>query len=177
MSVFSKILLALLFFYQNGLSISFAKDKAHFSKKEKVNQLYKKWTKDFRDLPELSISEFKRISAISPQKIVLVDVREKNEQDVSKIPGSIPQGQFLKDITQYRGKTIVAYCTIGYRSGKFAMKLRNKYKMDARNLTGSLLGWIHEGGQLINSKGRPTKKVHVYGKDWNFVPDSYEPTW
>ena len=43
------------------------------------------------------------------------------------------------------------------------------------NLEGSLLGWVHLIGDLKDKKGQKTKKVHVYEKDWDFLPKGFIP--
>ena len=55
---------------------------------------------------------------------VLVDVRTDDERKVSAIRGSISHSKYEADFdASYRDKRVVAYCTIGYRSGKYVEKL------------------------------------------------------
>ncbi|MCA9573435.1 MAG: tetratricopeptide repeat protein, partial [Myxococcales bacterium] len=84
----------------------------------------------------------------------VVDVREPAEQAVSMIPGAIPATTFEAHPEDYAGKEVVAYCTIGYRSGQWAKAWRAK-GVDVRNLKGSLLLWTHAGGALVHD-GAPT---------------------
>ena len=107
---------------------------------------------------------------------VLVDVREKREREISMIPSAITKEAFEKDIDRYRNSKVVNYCTIGYRSGEYTDDLR-KAGINAFNLKGSILSWVHEGGSLIDPKGSPTKRVHVYGKTWNLLPSGFTPVW
>src|SRR5689334_16019752 len=57
--------------------------------------------------------------------VCLVDVRSAEEQAVSMIPGAISEELFLKQFPSILDdkSTIVAYCTIGFRSGCFSSKL------------------------------------------------------
>ena len=62
------------------------------------------------------------------------------EQAVSMIPGAVTSEVFLADTDRFRGQRIIAYCTISYRSGKLAAKLKRK-GITMVNLKGGLLGW------------------------------------
>ena len=99
-------------------------------------------------------------------------VRDSEEQAVSMIPGALTHGKFLEDPDVYKERTVIAYCTISYRSGKFASKLR-KRGIHVINLRGGLLAWLHAGGP-VHRDGIPVRKVHVYGKTWDLAPSIYE---
>jgi rhodanese-related sulfurtransferase len=109
-------------------------------------------------------------------KVILVDVREQKEQEISVIPGSINQIEFenkllTTDSNEFKGKTIVAYCTIGYRSGEWATNMSFKgYKV--KNLTGGVLAWSH-AKKLFSKNGTATNKVHTYSQSWNFLAKGY----
>jgi sodium/bile acid cotransporter 7 len=92
------------------------------------------------------------------------------------IPGSITDEMFLENLEQYRDHIIIGYCTISYRSGKFARELINKQGITMYNLRGGLLAWVHEGGSVIDLKGE-TKRIHVYGRKWNLAPSAYKAIW
>jgi len=138
--------------------------------------------KAFTEVLDISARELKAMLAISDNKVVMVDVRTPEEQDVSIIPNSIRQDVF--DPKNYEDHTIVAYCTIGYRSGLFVKKLQddNDCKgvgvMKALNLRGSILDWSLEGYPLVDEKtGKETKRVHVKTETWNLVGDGYQAEW
>jgi rhodanese-related sulfurtransferase len=42
----------------------------------------------------------------------------------------------------FRGRRVVCYCTVGYRSGLYAAQLRRRHGLDAYNLRGSVLAWV-----------------------------------
>ena len=73
------------------------------------------------------------------------------------------------------GRRIVAYCTIGVRSSNFAREMA-ELGIEVSNLSGSILAWTHEGGAL-ESDGRETERVHVYGPRWDLAADGYEMVW
>ena len=87
--------------------------------------------------------------------------------------GTISKKRFEESRDAYRNFEIVPYCTIGYRSGVYAQGLQ-KSGFKTRNLKGSVLSWAHAGGKFVDSKGKATKRVHVYGEKWNLLPEGYE---
>lgn len=97
---------------------------------------------------------------------VIVDTREKAEYDVSHIPGAIWVGD---DISKMNGiskdKKIIVYCSVGYRSGKYAAKLREQGYTQAYNLWGGIFNWVNVGKELEDEKG-PTNKIHGFNKKW-----------
>lgn len=134
-----------------------------------VEQQYLRYQRDFPELPDLSSDSLAVLLADS--LVVLVDVRSAEEREVSIIPGSVA----LPDFVPAPGQQIVAYCTIGYRSGKYAERLRAQ-GFDAFNLRAGILGWVH-AGRAVTHLGQPTHRVHVYGSQWNLLPEDYEPVY
>ncbi|MDY6990458.1 MAG: hypothetical protein SWQ30_20645 [Thermodesulfobacteriota bacterium] len=39
-----------------------------------------------------------------------------------------------------------------------------------------MLAWVREGGKIHDAKGE-TKCVHVYWKEWNYLPEGDEAIW
>ena len=116
---------------------------------------------------------------------VLVDCREAAERDVSVIEGSIDKAEFehLLGLAEsaaeaFEGRRICCYCTIGYRSGLFAKDLAIARGLDAVNMRGSLLAWVHAGGKVVlRDSGAETNRVHVYGRRWALLPEGYDAVW
>eukprot|EP00038_Savillea_parva_P013472 m.8408 g.8408 ORF g.8408 m.8408 type:complete len:218 (-) comp2532_c0_seq2:794-1447(-) len=130
---------------------------------------------------------------------VLIDCRTSAETSVSVIEGALLQRQFealdLSSAPELAGKTLVPYCTIGYRSGTYARKLQKQLHdrsvdtIDVRNGEGVLL-WIHDGGMLVSPPPpsprandvhsepppppTPVRRVHTYGPPWDFAPPDYD---
>ena len=72
--------------------------------------------------------------------------------------------------------TVIAYCTIGVRSGFFVRSLRRR-GVNAVNMAGSILSWCHAGGELVDGvTGAPTNRVHVYGATWYVAPSRLSHT-
>jgi len=141
---------------------------------DQIETMYAGYRKDFPEVKEITpqgVADLQKSDGI-----VLVDVREPEEQAVSMLPGAITAAAFAAAEDTYRDKTVVTYCTIGARSGAYADELRRK-GFKVFNLKGSLLAWTHAGLSLKDSEGRDTKRVHVYGKTWDLAADGYEAVW
>ncbi len=142
------------------------------------------------DVPKVKASDLlkewraKRAEPGGDTSLILLDIRSPAEQAVSMIPGAMTPEAFalrfrtgLPDSLQ-----VVAYCTIGYRSGLFTRQLLEK-GVRARNLDGGLVLWTHAGGPLETppatpgGPGTPTRKLHVYDAEWNLVHPDYEAVW
>lgn len=140
-------------------------------KKQAVYQMYAGYKQDFPEVSDITPREAMRLLA-RKEKVVLVDVRSPEEQQVSMLPGAITREEFLRHLDHYRDHVIIGYCTISYRSGKLAQDLR-KQGIPMLNLQGGLLAWLHEGGQVY-SQGVETRQVHVYGKKWDLAPARFQ---
>lgn len=136
-----------------------------------IEQMYEGYKKDFALAPAVDVAGYKELAAQGGT--LLVDVRTPEERAVSMIPGAISLDELEEQANT--GQKVVAYCTIGYRSGQATEALRAE-GWDAYNLEGSILAWTHSGGDLVGPEG-PTRKVHVYGRKWNLVADGYEAVW
>ncbi len=138
-----------------------------------VEKMYAEYQEGFPDVPEVEPETVAQ--ALESNAAVVVDVREPREWAVSHIPGAIPVEAFEQDKMKYKDRPIIAYCTIGYRSGQFAKRLTEE-GFNASNLRGSILGWVHAGEPVVNDKGE-TKQVHVFGPQWDLLPEGYESIW
>jgi molybdopterin/thiamine biosynthesis adenylyltransferase/rhodanese-related sulfurtransferase/molybdopterin converting factor small subunit len=81
------------------------------------------------------------------EPIVIVDVREPQEFQINRLPGSIliPLGDLQKRYVELEpNANIVTQCKSGMRSAKAQDFLRSKGFTRVRNLTGGVLGWIDQ---------------------------------
>lgn len=101
----------------------------------------------------------------SRDDFLIVDVRDKVETDVSLIPGAITKTEFENQIDVYRGKSIIAYCTVGYRSGIYAKQLIDN-GWAAKNYTGSILDWCSHQLPVVTPQGNRTDQVHTYSSNY-----------
>ena len=106
-------------------------------------------------------------------RLVIIDVRSKAETDVSMIPGALTKSEFEETIDLHQGKTIVVYCTVGARSGRYAAKL-NRKGWHAMNYKGSIMDWCKNKLPLETRDGRATNQVHTYSARYA-APQSYIP--
>lgn len=133
--------------------------------------LYRSYRKQFSKV--LDISPFQAAEKLKEgEKILFVDVRKKKEREVSVIPGAISKKEFKRLREDFRGHLIIPYCTIGYRSGKYARKLA-RAGFEVRNLAGGIILWAHQVGSFEH-RGKPTRRIHVYGKKWDLAPISFK---
>ena len=139
-------------------------------KRKIIYRMYDDYRKEFPNVMEISPQEAMKETARG--EILFVDTRKPAEMSVSMLPGAITEKAFLKDPEKFKDKQIVAYCTISYRSGKFAQEMAKK-GIQILNLRGGLLAWVLEGGKVYDANGE-TKRINVYGEEWDYPPEGYE---
>jgi len=138
-----------------------------------LEKMYADFRDDFSGIGEVSADTL--MEWMSAGEVVIVDVRERAEREVSRLPHSITPKELESYLEGHHSQRVVIYCTIGYRSGKFTRSLQDK-GVKAYNLAGGIIAWVHHGG-TIEHDGNSTRRVHVYGKKWNLLPEAYEPVW
>jgi molybdopterin/thiamine biosynthesis adenylyltransferase/rhodanese-related sulfurtransferase/molybdopterin converting factor small subunit len=92
---------------------------------------------------ETTVTELKR-KMDAKEPFFLLDVREPNEYQIGKIPGStlIPLGEVPQRVSEIpRDKEIIVHCKMGGRSAKAAQFLRQQGFSRVRNLKGGILAW------------------------------------
>lgn len=138
----------------------------------RIAELIAEVEKDVGDVPVQQVEDLRRADRSG---LILVDARSQAERDVSLIAGAVALVELekLRPIPNIR---VVVYCTIGLRSGQAVRALRAR-GFDAFNLRGGVLAWLAAGGAMVDTKGKPTQRVHVYGTRWNAVPTSFIPVW
>ena len=147
--------------------------KADTHKRVKIENMYLRYQKEFPDIQDVTPRE--AIELINTGQVVFIDIREPDEQSVSQLPIAITADSFLKDSKKYADHIKISYCTIGYRSGIFAQELGQR-GIFIYNLRGGLLAWVHDGGKVYNG-AEETRRIHVYGEEWNLAPENYEAIW
>jgi rhodanese-related sulfurtransferase len=140
-------------------------------KRHRVKVMYANYKKSFPEVMDIS-AESALLKFKKGSKIIFVDVRKSSEQAISMLPGAITDREFLKNPDAYADHLVIGYCSIGYRSGKLAQKLKKK-GVRMVNFRGGILAWLHAGGEIYKN-GMPVNRVHVYGKKWDLAPSAYE---
>ena len=109
--------------------------------------------------------------------LAVVDGRLPAEREVSMIPGAVAKEEFESGAAGAEATKVVAYCTIGKRSGDYVKSLaKSRPELECYNLKGSVLAWTHAGLPLVAGDGSdaPTRKVHCFGDKWNIPGAGYE---
>ena len=118
-------------------------------------------------VPEVSVADISNII----DEIVVLDAREYEEYSISHIPGARyfgdddKQWDILNSIDKSR--TIVVYCSVGYRSEKIARKIKTRGIDNVSNLYGSIFEWINCNLPVENIRGEATDSIHTYNKIWS----------
>jgi rhodanese-related sulfurtransferase len=140
-------------------------------KSDMVRRMYEKDKIEFQEVEDISPTSAQALYAKG--EVVFIDVRTPEEQIVSTLPGAVTEKDLADNPSILQGKTAVAYCTIGYRSGLYAADM-SREGIRILNIPGGILAWVFSGGKVYHA-GSETKRVHVYGEEWNYLPDGYEP--
>lgn len=118
----------------------------------------------------MTVDELKQILARS-EEIIILDTREIEEFNVSRIPGAVFMGYknwnkaLINEIDH--NKKVVLYCSIGYRSEKIGKKLKSAGFKHVYNLYGSIFAWVNAGYEVHDIQGIPTPFVHGYNRSWS----------
>ena len=113
-------------------------------------------------------------------KPVLLDVRTPAEWNVSHLAGArrVDPKADAKTASDGVAKDapIVTYCSVGYRSGEMAERLRRAGYTHVQNLEGSIFEWANEHRPLVHDGERVTR-VHPYSAVWGHLlhPDISAP--
>lgn len=123
-----------------------------------------------------SVEKAKAFNNQAPQpKLIVVDVRDPREYNVSMIPGAITKEHYEKNKEQFANATIVPYCTVGGRSAQYARELASQ-GIKVMNFKESIIGWCEAKLPLVTLDGKPTQRVHTYNSR-NRVPSDYQPVY
>ncbi len=132
------------------------------------NQLFDKLLQKIlkRSAPEISVEE-----AFSKRnEAIFIDVRKKEEFEVSHIKNAIFTEFKNFDIDSLshidKNKTLIIYCSVGYRSEKVSEQLIEHGFQNVYNLYGGIFEWSNQGLPVINSEGKTTA-VHPYNAMWS----------
>jgi sulfur-carrier protein adenylyltransferase/sulfurtransferase len=102
-------------------------------------------------LAEMTVTELKALIDSGAEDFVLIDVRNPNEYDIAKIPGSvliplpdIEQGQGIEQVKALvNGHRLIAHCKMGGRSAK-ALAILQEAGIEGINVKGGIQAWSRE---------------------------------
>jgi sulfur-carrier protein adenylyltransferase/sulfurtransferase len=102
-------------------------------------------------LAEMTVTELKQLIDSGAKDFVLIDVRNPNEYEIAKIPGSIliplpdiEQGQGIEQVkAALNGHRLIAHCKMGGRSAK-ALAILQEAGIEGTNVKGGIQAWSRE---------------------------------
>lgn len=100
---------------------------------------------------EMTVAELKQLIDSGAQDFVLIDVRNPNEYEIAKIPGSvliplpdIEQGKGVEEVkATLNGHRLIAHCKMGGRSAK-ALAILKEAGIEGTNVKGGIQAWSRE---------------------------------
>ncbi len=102
-------------------------------------------------------------------KAILLDIREREEYEVSRIKNAIWVGYDDFDLSRVEDidpdQEIIVYCSVGYRSSKIGSELIDAGYTNVKNLYGGIFLWANEGRPLFHNSSL-TKRIHAYNRKW-----------
>ncbi|RMF28228.1 MAG: molybdopterin-synthase adenylyltransferase MoeB, partial [Cyanobacteria bacterium J083] len=103
------------------------------------------------DLEEITVQQLKELIDSQQEDFVLVDVRNPNEYEIARIPGSIlipladiENGVGIEKVKELvNGSRLIAHCKMGGRSAK-ALNILKEAGIEGINVKGGILAWSKE---------------------------------
>lgn len=117
-------------------------------------------------VPLISVEDLSEIK----DNVILLDAREPEEYKVSHIPNALyigydnPDKAVIAELD--KSKTVVVYCSIGYRSEKIGEVLQKEGFKNVLNLYGSIFEWVNQGKTIVDMENKETRDIHTYDKKW-----------
>lgn len=124
----------------------------------------------FPDVKSLSTNELSAwLAKKGISEPLLLDVRTSEEYQVSHLRNAqLAPAHIEEVIASTTPETpIVAYCSVGYRSAKYAQALQQAGYKQVFNLEGSIFKWANEGRSIYRFN-QPTQTVHPYNETWGW---------
>ncbi len=104
--------------------------------------------KEQAGIPEMTVTELKQVLDSGANNVLLLDVRNPNEYEIAKIPGSvlvplpdIENGDGVSQVKELlNGHRLIVHCKMGGRSAK-ALGILKQHGIDGTNVKGGILAW------------------------------------
>lgn len=126
-------------------------------------------TEAFPDVPSIDTAGLSELLRNPLQTVVLIDVREPDEFAVSHLRGAVRATSIDQVAAMVHDApadaTIVAYCSVGYRSARLVADLRERGVTEVYNLEGSIFRWANEDRPLYRGDV-PVRQVHPFDESW-----------
>jgi rhodanese-related sulfurtransferase len=107
----------------------------------------------------------------SADDVVLLDARRSDEFAVSHLRGAIrvdPDQPEIGSLDLATDRTVVVYCSVGYRSGAIAEALAAAGYESVYNLEGGIFAWANEGRPVFRGDDEAAV-VHPYDAVWGVL--------
>jgi rhodanese-related sulfurtransferase len=128
---------------------------------------------------EISPQSLQEELTTSPSSVIVFDVRERVEYDLSHLANAIHLAPATTSLdftrlhgNQVMGKKVIFYCSVGKRSGDAASRLesaaRAKGAVEVLNLRGGIFRWHNEGFRVVNTTGL-TQEIHPFNTQWKML--------
>ena len=132
--------------------------------------------KAFPEVPQMTTRQLAAIQADDAAPyIVLLDARTATEFSVSHLPGAVLASNTRMALDALEStdpeRTVIVYCSVGYRSSRLAADLRRRGFKNVFNLEGSLFQWANEGRPLFLGDER-VYQAHPYDEQWGQLLDN-----
>jgi rhodanese-related sulfurtransferase len=132
--------------------------------------------REWPEVPQMTTQELaRRMAEGDASALVLIDVRSRQEYQVSHLPGAVwaETPRQVEDVLKGRTKhdVIVLYCSAGVRSSKAAARLIKSGYTSVFNLKGSIFQWANERRPVLRD-GKLVDVVHPYDERWGVLLDS-----
>lgn len=105
------------------------------------------------------------------ENYVILDTREKEEFDISHLPGAIWVGyddfQEEKIAAIAKDQPVLVYCSVGYRSERIGERLQKQGYAEVYNLYGGIFEWVNHDQEVLDKDEKATQGVHTYNKRWS----------
>ncbi len=129
----------------------------------------------FLEIPVMTVEDLKsRMSKKSNSRLTLIDVRDFEEFAVSHLygAGNYPMDQTMRQkiLAFPHDRPLIVYCSVGYRSAKFAGFLRNNGFTNVYNLSGGIFEWANKGNPVFRDD-KQVAEIHPYNRKWGKLLD------
>jgi rhodanese-related sulfurtransferase len=111
------------------------------------------------------------MSGTKTGELVLLDVRNPEEQKVSQLHGAQYLDPAHPDIAALRipeDATVVVYCSVGYRSAAVIEDLERAGIQNVYNLEGGLFDWANQDRPIYRGEER-VEEVHPFNRLWGML--------
>ncbi|MGB5348374.1 MAG: rhodanese-like domain-containing protein [Polyangiales bacterium] len=106
------------------------------------------------------------MSGSEASELILLDVRNQEEQEVSQLRGAQhldPVHPDIAALTIPQDATVVVYCSVGYRSAAIIEDLERAGVQNVYNLEGGLFDWANQDRPVFRGEER-VEEVHPFNR-------------